>query len=251
MSDHSASSTANAASTVGLDFERAIPSSARAPLAESAEAGNPAAPAAPVAQQSVSCSACNRSMTTTYHTVNGAPVCGACRLKAQSAGGSVSDPATLAKAMLFGLGAAIVGAAVYWAVMYYADSEIAIVAIFTGWMVGSAMTKATEGRGGRLLQVGAVLLVYVSVAMAYFAFLMSKALTESGAAASELGINAGTVMISAALGLAMPIISIIGSMPGGLISALIIGFGMSQAWKMLVPTPIHVEGPFKVSGASV
>lgn len=190
-------------------------------------------------------------MTTTYHTVNGAPVCGACRLKAQSAGGSVSDVATIAKAMLFGFGAAIAGAVVYWAVMHYLDSEIAIVAIFTGWLVGRAMSTATAGRGGRLLQVGAVLLVYVSVAMAYFAFLMSKAMEESGGAASDLGINAGTVFLSAVLGLAMPVIAIIGSMPGGLISALIIGFGMSQAWKMLVPTPIHVEGPFKVSGAPV
>ncbi|MCC7001772.1 MAG: hypothetical protein IT357_06425 [Gemmatimonadaceae bacterium] len=163
----------------------------------------------------------------------------------------MSDPATLAKAMLFGFGAAIVGAVVYWAVMHYLKSEIAIVAIFTGWRVGRAMANATSGRGGRLLQVCAVLLVYVSVAMAYFAFLISEAAAESGAAASELGLTVGTVLVSAVLGLAMPIVAIMGSMPGGLISALIIGFGMSQAWKMLVPTPMHVEGPFKVSGAPV
>ena len=113
MNDHSASSTAN--STAGLDFDRAIPSSAARDAAS--ESGAAASPAAPVAQQSVSCSACSRSMTTTYHTVNGAPVCGACRLKAQSAGGSVSDSATLAKAALYGAGAAIAGAVIYWAVM--------------------------------------------------------------------------------------------------------------------------------------
>ena len=248
MNDHSASSTAN--STAGLDFDRAIPSSAARETAP--ESGTAGSPTAPVAQQSVSCSACSRSMTTTYHTVNGAPVCGACRLKAQSAGGSVSDSATLAKAALYGAGAAIAGAVIYWAVMEYMNLEIGLVAILTGWMVGRAMSIATNGRGGRLLQVGGAALVYISVAMAYFAFAVRAALgVTEVAGAADAGIGIVGMLIMAVVGLATPILVVFESMPGGLISALIIGFGMSQAWKMLVPTPVHVEGPFKVSGAPV
>lgn len=255
MSDPNASNSSS--STAGLNFERAIPSSAARESAPTDGVASSASssPVAPVAQQSVSCSACSRSIATTYHTVNGAPVCGACRLKAESAGGSVSDSATLFKAALFGAGAAIAGAVIYWAVMEYMNLEIGLVAILTGWMVGRAMSTATNGRGGRLLQVGGAALVYVSVAMAYFAFAVRAALSATGAdavtGAAESGISVVGLLVMAVVGLATPILVVLESMPGGLISALIIGFGMMQAWKMLEPTPVVVEGPFKVSGAPV
>ncbi|MFN0099376.1 MAG: hypothetical protein ACKVS7_11920 [Gemmatimonadaceae bacterium] len=255
MSDQNASNAAS--STAGLDFDRAIPSPAARDTAPADGVTNndSIGPVAPAAQARVSCSACSRAMTATYHTVNGAPVCGACRLKAQSAGGSVSDSATLAKAALYGAGAAIAGAVIYWAVMEYMNLEIGFVAILTGWMVGRAMSAATAGRGGRLLQVGGAALVYVSVAMAYFAFAVRAAIGASGAdavaGAAESGISVVGLLIMAVVGLATPILVVLESMPGGLISALIIGFGMMQAWKMLEPTPIQVEGPFKVSGAPV
>jgi hypothetical protein len=46
--------------------------------------------------------------------------------------------------------------------------------------------------------------------------------------------------------LALPLVVIFGSMPGGLISALIIGIGMHQAWKMTAPIQLAITGPFKV-----
>ena len=46
---------------------------------------------------------------------------------------------------------------------------------------------------------------------------------------------------------ALPVIVIFGSLPGGLISALIIGFGMHQAWRMTGARKSEITGPFKVN----
>jgi|SRR5215471_1020353 len=45
---------------------------------------------------------------------------------------------------------------------------------------------------------------------------------------------------------ALPVLSIIGSMPSGFISALIIFFGMKQAWKMTGASGIVITGPYRV-----
>jgi hypothetical protein len=49
--------------------------------------------------------------------------------------------------------------------------------------------------------------------------------------------------------LALPIIAALGSMPGGLLSLLIIGFGLRQAWTVSVASNRAVTGPHVVGGA--
>jgi hypothetical protein len=212
----------------------------------------------------------------------------------------VRSPATLAKAIVFGFGAAVVGAIIYYVVMRYLNLEIGLVAILTGWMVGKAMSKATAGRGGLLLQISAGLLTYASVAMAYapFAFLQLGSSGDeavSGAVADSTGTerpadasSASVLRDSArataarqpdsiadapvdnrstdveprtsvapnplrALALAagfvfiLPLIVIVDSLPGGLISAAIIGFGMMQAWQLTRAPKLAFEGPFRLS----
>jgi hypothetical protein len=51
----------------------------------------------------------------------------------------------------------------------------------------------------------------------------------------------------AVLFLGLPVIAIVYSMPTGLISALIIGFGLRQAWQMTAAIPLEVTGPYRVS----
>ena len=46
--------------------------------------------------------------------------------------------------------------------------------------------------------------------------------------------------------LALPVLVSLGSMPFGLITALIIFIGMRQAWVMTSPHVIDISGPFKV-----
>lgn len=291
-----------------LSFDRAIPSAEAAP--------GDGAP-------QVRCANCARPITATYHTVNGQAVCSSCRMKLEHLTKSVRSPGLLAKAAVYGVGAAIVGAIIYWAVMRFLNLEIGLVAILTGWMVGKAVRAGANGGGGRLLQAGSALLVYLSVAGAYLPFAIGAAMegakaavaadstgavsddslrtlaarfdslvaADSAAEANGVADSATTlasavpttiVLDTAALGgvangtaaadsavarplggsviigllaalvfaAALPILAIIGSMPGGLISAAIIGFGMVQAWQLTGATPVTIEGPFRVGGAA-
>ena len=49
-----------------------------------------------------------------------------------------------------------------------------------------------------------------------------------------------------AFSLALPVIVVVSSLPSGLISALIIGIGMRQAWTMTRAADLTIAGPFKV-----
>jgi hypothetical protein len=49
---------------------------------------------------------------------------------------------------------------------------------------------------------------------------------------------------------ALPIMVVVGSLPGGIISALIIGYGMRTAWRMTEGHVISITGPYKVGGQS-
>lgn len=292
-----------------LRFDRAIP----ADEAGSSQAG-----------PEVRCANCGRLITSTYHTVNGQPVCSACRAKLEAANGGSISFGTLVGAAIFGLGAALLGAIIYWAVMEFLNLEIGLVAILTGWMVGKAVRAGAGGRGARRLQVGAALLVYLSVAAAYVPFAIGSVMERAKAdlavdstavpddslrmlaarfdslvaadsaaraqglpgavpdsaatvnaipgAAEEsiLGLDSassataldslsgGAIVGVLALGvlaailfaLALPIMAIFSSLPGGLISALIIGFGMVQAWQLTGRAKLDIEGPFRVGGSA-
>ena len=64
----------------------------------------------------------------------------------------------LAIAAIFGLGAALAGAAIYYAVIAITHFEIGLVAILIGYMVGYAVRKGAGGRGGLRFQILAALL---------------------------------------------------------------------------------------------
>jgi hypothetical protein len=246
-----------------------------------------------------------------YYHVNGETTCSTCKAGLDRAGvgaGGAKVGSGMPKAVLFGLGAAIAGAAIYYAVMEYLDLEIGIVAILIGYMVGHSVHKAINGRGGRRFQVLAAGLTYFAVALAYAPFAIRgmtnpdsvtadsiSAVTGDSTAASgdaatdsaELAAmfagdsNVSVAMVGTvdgdslvvdsataaalvepeelgaggfALGvagilfftLALPIIVILGSMPGGLISAVIIAIGMRQAWTMTGAQDVTITGPFKI-----
>lgn len=189
----------------------------------------------PTATGAVHCVSCNRSITTEYFTANGAPLCAACRAGIADYAVPVREPALLLRAAVFGAAATLAGAAVYYAVMRFFKLEIGLVAILSGWMIGKAARAGAAGRGGRILQVGAALLTYLSVALAYVPFALQGANPSS---LSFVGVGF--------LALTLPVLVILNSMPGGLISAAIIGFGMVQAWQLTAASRFAFEGPFRV-----
>jgi hypothetical protein len=197
------------------------------------------ASAAP-ARLSVTCAACRTSIETEYFHVNGNIFCGRCRTAVESAARTPQGVIPLITAGVFGLGAGIVGAVIYYAVIAIAHVEVGIVAILIGYMVGYAVRKGARGRGGLRFQVLAVALTYASVALAY-----------APIAVRGMAPGLGALVFLLALIAALPVLTVVGSFPSGLISAFIIFIGMRQAWRMTGAPRLEVRGPYRVGAAPV
>ena len=223
----------------------------------------------------VHCTECRESIQTEYYDVNDRLVCDRCRRMIERFAEEPKGLGLLIRAGLFGFGAGIAGAAVYYAVLAIAHLEVGIIAILIGYLVGAAVRRGARGRGGLRLQIVAVALTYVSVAMAYLPIaIQGIAARQSAAATSRTGTPraAPTTAVTPAaatpvgppalrgflvafvlvLGftLALPVLVVIGGFPLGLISALIIFIGMRQAWRMTGAPTILVLGPYRIGAAT-
>ena len=228
---------------------------------------------APPSKLAAICAACQTSIETEYYDVNGNILCSRCRTAVESAAETPRGIVPLVTAGAFGLGAGVIGAIIYYAVMAIAHLEIGIVAILIGYMVGYAVRTGARGRGGRRFQVLAVALTYASVALAYTPIAVKQALdanrqkapasttsrnsndvaaTDSSRAAttkpSAGGLLLGFVFLSAFIA-ALPVLVVVGSFPSGLISAFIIFIGMKQAWRMTGAPWLQILGPYRVGAA--
>jgi hypothetical protein len=238
-------------------------------------AGRPATTEAP---DGVTCRICQRSIINQYFDVNGLPVCEACREQLAEHGETPRGLGVMTRAALFGVGAAIAGAILYFAVVELTGLEIGIAAIAIGYMVGYAIRRGARGRGGRRFQIIAVVLTYWAVGLAYTpmvfkavrADVKKRATGEAGAqpasaqpapppaatappAAADRPAAPGALRLLLALGillafsLALPVLMVVGSLPGGLISGAIIAFGMRQAWTMTGAPHLVITGPYAIA----
>lgn len=269
MSNDARNAPSAAAGNDTLQFDHVVPG-------PSAAAVTPAA--------GVVCAACQASIPTEYFDLSGHVVCGRCRQRLEVAAETPRGALPLLVAGACGLGAGIVGAMIYYSVIAIAHLEIGIVAILIGYMVGWAVRKGAGGRGGRRFQILAVALTYWAVGLAYapLAFKQlvggdtkkssASALTTDSAAGPTIGERLGDSVKSAdstaktvsanndvsgnealkavgalvVLVFALPVLSVFGSLPFGLISALIIFIGMRQAWQMAAGPQLEISGPYRV-----
>jgi hypothetical protein len=211
----------------------------------------------------VTCAQCQNTLTEEYYDVNSVSVCERCRVAIEQMTAPVTAWGPLLRAAIFGFGAAVAGAILYYGVIAIANLEIGIVAIAIGYMVGYAIRRATGGRGGRRLQILAVVLTYWSVGLAYTPLAFKElAKSDQGTTASQEttsepeGAPTGPQLVIAlvlvvALTIVLPVMVVFGSLPGGLISAVIIGFGMLQAWRMTAAPTLVVSGPYRIGASSM
>jgi hypothetical protein len=208
---------------------------------------------------------CQRGLSDEYFDVNGQSVCDGCRAELEQVTQTPRGWGVFAKAALFGLGAAIAGAVLYYAVIAITEFEIGFVAIAIGYMVGWMVRKSTGGRGGRRFQVLAVVLTYWAVGLAYTPIAFSQAAADdekqkaatSAPAATPAESPAETeamnipilVGILVGFSIVLPVLVVFGSLPGGLISGAIIAFGMMQAWRMTGTPALQISGPYRIAAA--
>lgn len=238
-----------------LQFDRAEP-------AQSATAGT--------------CAACKQPLRDTYYEVNGKVVCESCRARLEQhvTGGS------FANAFLLGLGAAILGAGLYFAIELLTGYEFGLVAVVVGLLVGTAVRKASRGAGGWRYQALAIGLTYLAVVVTDGSLIIRAAVQEArhpsdslpaavadisptpaaGAAGSSVDSTTTTATLATtASPTRSPLVAIV-LMLGFLIAApvmigisnplhfVIVGFALYEAWKLNRTPAFKIAGPFRLAG---
>jgi hypothetical protein len=110
------------------------------------------------------CALCNQRIANHYYQLAGRLTCEACKERALQSMFGQSGAVRFFKALLFGIGAAVLGAIIYLAIVKATNYHLALVTIVVGIMVGAAVRKGSNARGGWLYQGLAVFLTYCSIA---------------------------------------------------------------------------------------
>lgn len=242
------------ASPGNLQFDRAEPTTAAAPTA---------------------CTVCKQPLQNTYYAINGRAVCPSCRDKVaqHAAGGSFVN------ALLLGLGAAALGAGIYFGIEAVTGYEFGLVAVVVGLLVGSAVRKGSRGAGGWRYQALAIGLTYLAVVVtdsslavrelirarsaradSTAAALSARPADSSATAAAPVVVDSEAnigksatatptqtpiVALLLLLGFVLAMPFLIGfSSP---LHFVIVGFALYEAWKLNRAPVFNISGPFQMT----
>jgi hypothetical protein len=212
-----------------------------------------------------SCRSCTRAIEGEYFEIARNVICGAC---AGALAGSKQGRGAFGRAVLYGVGAALLGTIAWYAIVKLTDREFGLLAIAVGLFVGTAVKKGARGLGGWRYQALAMALTYVSITASYVP-LVVKGIVEAGspgratgeapAAAPQdfagpsndggakptAGEKSGAGAVVLALGLVLGLAFAAPFLGGtsNIMGILIIGFGLYQAWKINRRVPL--SGPFR------
>jgi hypothetical protein len=110
------------------------------------------------------CAVCDRRIADHYYQFAGKLTCEGCKERALQQVFGQSGAARFFKALLFGTGAAILGTIIYLVILKATNLHLALVTIVVGIMVGAAVRKGSNSRGGWVYQSLAVFLTYCAIA---------------------------------------------------------------------------------------
>jgi len=206
------------------------------------------------------CKTCDQLIVGQYYRVSGVMTCTACAQNTANHSRPDTNQAFV-RAVLFGIGGALVGLILYSAVGIITGLEIGYVSLAVGYLVGRAMMKGSSGIGVRRYQIAAVILTYAAVSLSAVPIAISQLrkqgnqsqTTANGADETKLvstSSNEVKVGLFAALGylvligFASPFLNLAEPLHG-LIGLVILYVGIQIAWRITIGTKIQITGPFK------
>ncbi|HEX6049430.1 MAG TPA: hypothetical protein VFZ21_09175, partial [Gemmatimonadaceae bacterium] len=118
------------------------------------------------------CAECRARIVDTYYEWDGKVICGTCQSRIAT---TIAVPGTggFARALGFGLAAAVVAAAIYFGSSAVTGYDVAPAMILAGFLIGRAVRIGSGGRGGRRYQWLAASLTYAAIASTYVPFVTS------------------------------------------------------------------------------
>lgn len=180
------------------------------------------------------CHFCHQPIGGSYYRVNSSMACASCAERVRTELGFDSSSAFM-RSVLFGLGAAVLGAVLYAAFMIITHISLGYAALAVGWMVGKAMVKGSGGITGRRYQVIAAILTYVACTIARVPVWMHFN--------PELNLSSIVPLVVDAL--VSPFTRFGDNLFGGVIGLVILFVGVSIAVKLTAPKAVTVDGPFE------
>lgn len=203
------------------------------------------------------CGFCGMAIRGASYRVGQQIACAACAPKPRAIADTQSSQGPFARALFFGLVAAIAGLVIYAAFEIMTGWIIGYVALLVGFMVGKAIMFGSGGVGGRRYQVAAALLTYAAVSLAAIPVAISyqskhaarvahvqaapQSTTSDATSSSDStvpsspssqrsspGVALGTLLM---LGLASPFLELAGDPFHGLIGLIILFVGIRIAWR--------------------
>jgi hypothetical protein len=219
-----------------------------------------------VAAGAPQCNVCKQAIADAYYQVNGKVLCSGCRTQIERIFGGGLTGARLLKATAFGIVAGALGAGIWYAILTFANMELGIIAIAVGFMVGWAVRRGAEYRGGIVFQLLAVLLTYLAIVSTYVPLLVRgvtspQASEKSVQAAGETGQPAAPVarekpsarhlspvawIYIFGIAIALPFLQGFQNILG----IFIIGIALYEAWMLNRKPRLSVGGPFAIGGAA-
>jgi hypothetical protein len=216
------------------------------------------------------CASCGQRIWSSYFAVNDQVTCERCKTDVELQRSQGSGVGRFLRATVFGAGAGAVGAGLWYGVRAATGYEVGLIAIVVGFMVGAAVRKGSNGRGGWLYQALAMFLTYGSIVSTYVPFIVeglkqaaaeetqkSASPAAEGAAPTKAGpdepMSAGQgvvalVVVTVLIGVfAFAAPFLMGFQ--NIIGILIIGFGVYEAWKLNRRVPLEIAGPFRLGEA--
>lgn len=230
------------------------------------------------------CAGCKQPIGQTYYAVGDKLVCPRCQQQLTGGAAAGSKYGRLAKATALGLGGAIVGTLIWYAVRRVTGYEIGLIAVVVGLVVGGAVRAGSGGRGGPGYQVLAILLTYFAISANYMPDLIqgfverykndktvvhsapgaarhqatgagistSPDATGSGAAAQPArtppNLGRAIVAVGILIGLALVLMLVVPVLVGihNPIGLLIMAFALYEAWKINARRKLPISGPYSL-----
>jgi hypothetical protein len=228
----------------------------------------------------LACTMCGQPLAASYFEVNGNVACQRCRNNVMAQWNRGSPAGRLGKALGLGLAAAVVGAGLYFGIEALTGYEFGLVAVVVGLLVGSAVRKGSDGRGGLRYQLLAIFLTYTAVVVTDSSMMARElsneirtrrdsvhaagdtsaaptvmtaglmARPDSAAAKQRQPLGPLAVVVGLALlvvlAYAAPIMIGIASP----IHLLIAGFALYEAWKLNKGAALRITGPYQTTHAA-
>jgi hypothetical protein len=229
------------------------------------------------------CQICGQTIVGSYYRVNNAMACASCADQAQR-GQPKDSHLAYSRALLLGIGAAVLGMILYAAFAIVTEIVIGYVALAVGWLVGKAMLKGSNGIGGLRYQVTAAILTYAAVSVAAIPIYIGisikhheplvrhaqrqaapsvdegaasgsgdsspQAPDAQGASSHQRPSLGMALIMMVGAGLASPFLELADPVHG-IIGLVILAVGIRIAWRMTAMRKLVVDGPYSSAPATV